>query len=184
MEYSVYLSPSTQERNVGVSGYGTEEKRMNEIADIIKKVLQKHRLKVYRNNPRWDLRRVVEDSNLKKPDLHLAIHSNAGGGSGCEIFVYSAGSKGEKVAKVIYQEIEQITPTKDRGIKYNPALYELKKTNAPAVLVEIGFHDNERDAVWIIDNIEKIGTTIASGIIKYFEINYPLPAATTTYENG
>ena len=170
MKYSVYLSPSTQERNIGVGDYGTEEKRMNEISDMVKSVLQKYGIKIYRNNPLWDLRKVVEDSNLKKPDLHVAIHSNAGRGNGCEIFAYSVGSKGEKAAKVIYPEIERITPTKDRGIKYNTELYELRETNSPAVLIEIGFHDNEREAVWIVENLETIGRSIAIGIIKYFGI--------------
>jgi N-acetylmuramoyl-L-alanine amidase len=171
MTYSVYLSPSTQQRNLGVSGYGTEEKRMNEVADAVEQELKKHEIKVYRNKPKWDLQRVVEDSNLKKPDLHVAIHSNAGGGRGCEIFAYSSSGKGEKAAKLIYSEITPLTPATDRGIKYNTAFYELKKTNSPAVIVEIGFHDNERDAVWIMDNVEIIGTAMAKGVMKFFEIN-------------
>ena len=35
MNTSVYLSPSVQENNIGIGNYGTEEKRMNEIADIV-----------------------------------------------------------------------------------------------------------------------------------------------------
>lgn len=170
MTYSIYLSPSTQQRNVGIGNYGTEEKRMNQVADVVKKVLHKYGQKVYRNDPEWDLLKVVKDSNLKKPDLHCAMHSNAGGGSGCEIYAYSASSKSEKAAKGVYAELEGIAPVEGRGIKYSTELYELRKITAPAVLVEIGFHDNATDAFWIVDNIEKIGTAIATGILKYLGI--------------
>ena len=33
---SIYLSPSTQENNVGAGSYGTEEQRMNQIMDLSK----------------------------------------------------------------------------------------------------------------------------------------------------
>ena len=72
----VYLSPSTQENNKGVGSYGTEEKRMNEISDVVEKVLKAHGIKVYRNKPSMSLSQVVMDSNSKKPDIHFAIHSN------------------------------------------------------------------------------------------------------------
>ncbi len=36
----VYLSPSTQENNIGIGGYGTEEKRMNQVADVVERLLK------------------------------------------------------------------------------------------------------------------------------------------------
>lgn len=172
MSKKVYLSPSTQEHNVGSGNYGTEEARMNQIADITQKVLQGHGVDVLRNKPEWSLGQVVNDSNRVKPDLHFAIHSNAGGGRGAEVFAYAAGGNGEKAAKEIYSEIEPLTPTSDRGVKFNPSLYELRNTNAPAALVEIAFHDNAEDAAWIVGNIEAIGTALAKGVLKYFGIPY------------
>lgn len=79
MMKSIYLSPSTQENNVGAGSYGTEEQRMNQVADVIQKVLERHGVRVYRNKPEWPLSQVVVDSNAKKPDVHFAVHSNAGG---------------------------------------------------------------------------------------------------------
>ena len=35
-------------------------------------------------------------------------------------------------------------------------LVEVTKTNAPAVLMEIGYHDNPQDADWIRSNIDAI----------------------------
>ncbi len=168
---SIYLSPSTQENNIGYGKYGTEEKRMNQIADVLEKILENHNIKVYRNKPEMTLKKLVEDSNFKRPDLHFAIHSNAGGGRGTEIYAFSSGGKGEKAARIIYQEIKPITPTKDRGVKFNSKFYELKYTKSPAVLIEIAFHDNKEDSYWIINNINKIAIALAKGILKYFDVD-------------
>lgn len=172
MNKTVYLSPSTQERNIGCGNYDTEEKRMNEVADVVQRILIDHGITVYRNKSDWSLWQVVKDSNSKKLDLHFAIHSNAGGGRGVEIYAYSPGGKEEKAARLIYKEIEAITQTADRGVKFNTKLYELNSTYAPAVLVEVAFHDNKEDAKWIMNNIEAIGTALAKGVLKYFDIEY------------
>ena len=174
MSKAVYLSPSTQEGNVGFGSYGTEKKRMNEVADVVERVLKSHSITIFRNKPEWTLAKVVSDSNAKKPAIHFAIHSNADSGNarGCEVFAFSFGGEGEKLARFVYAELELLTPTKDRGVKFNPELYELRKTDAPAVLVEIAFHDNPDDAAWITANIQKIGTALAKGLLKYFGIDY------------
>lgn len=172
MTKSIYLSPSTQEKNIGVGNYGSEEKRMNEVTNVVERILIEHGVKVYRNRPDWDLKEVVKDSNLRKPDLHFAIHSNAGGGRGAEIFAYSTKSEGAKAANIIYDEFEKITQIKGRGVKINSKFYELRATNAPAALIEVAFHDNLEDANWIINNIEKIGTSLAKGVLKYFNVPY------------
>lgn len=65
---SIYLSPSTQENNIGAGDYGTEEKRMNQLTDLIEPLLKEYGLKVYRNRPEMTLKQVVDDSNAKKPE--------------------------------------------------------------------------------------------------------------------
>lgn len=181
MNKTKYLSPSTQEKNIGVGNYGTEEKRMNQVADVTEKVLKQHGFVVYRNKPEMTLAQVVADSNGKKPDIHFAIHSNAGSGNnrGCEVYCHKFGGSGEKLVRAVYSEIEPNTPSRDRGVKEGcnhygkgKPLYELEYTAAPAALIEIAYHDNKDDAVWIINNIEVIGTVIAKGILKYFDIPF------------
>lgn len=179
MSKSVYLSPSMQENNIGALNYGTEETRMNQVADVVQRVLQNHGVDVYRNRPEWSLGQAVADSNRVKPNLHFAIHSNAGGGRGAEIYAYAPGGEGEKVAKLIYAEISAITPTTDRGVKFNPSFYELRNTTAPAALVEVAYHDNTEDATWIMNNIEAIGIALAKGVLKYFGIQYEIPQINT-----
>ncbi len=178
---TVYLSPSTQHDNIGVGNYGRECDRMNQTADIAQEVLERHGVKVYRNKPEWSLTQVVADSNLKKPDIHFSIHSNAGNGKarGCEVYCHRFGGNGEKLARDVYEELAPLTPTEDRGVDegYNfygqgKHMYELAYTNAPAALVETAFHDNPEDAQWIMSHIDLIGTALAKGILKYFRIPF------------
>lgn len=175
----VYLSPSTQDDNVGKGNYGTEEIRMNQVANVVAWHLNRHGVVVYRNNPSMSLRQVVEDSNNKNPDIHFAIHSNAGGGRGCEVFCYKAGQVGEQLAWDIYNELAPITPTGDRGVKqgfnfYGQGvhMYEVAYTSAPAALVEIDFHDNIDGANFIINNLENIGIALTKGLLKNMGITY------------
>lgn len=193
MAKSIYLSPSTQEKNVGAGDYGTEEYRANQICDITEKELIRHGVKTYRNKPSMTLSKVVADSNKKNADVHFAIHTNAYNkkSRGCEIFCYEKGigSEGEKLANAVYLQLAPITPTADRGVKQGKdfygkgkSMYELENTKMPASLIEIAFHDNPSDAQWIINNIEKIGVEIAKGILKYFKINYmPIQIDTNVY---
>lgn len=181
MSKTVYLSPSTQEKNVGYGNYGTEEIRMNEVADVVQKILTEHDITIYRNTPTMTVGSAVSDSNSKKPDIHVAIHSNANNGNtrGLVAFCHKFGGEGEKLTKAIYDELEPLTPTSDRGVKegqnhygIGKPMYETAKTNCPATLIEICFHDNKEDSEWIICNIEIIGIAIAKGVLKYLGIEY------------
>lgn len=171
----VYLSPSLQEWNVGVGDYGTEEERMNQIADIVERELKAMGYDVRRNNPENTLAQTVRESNQIGPAVHVAIHSNASGpntqGRGPEIYANRPDTSGDRLAQAIYDEIEKIYPNPEagRGVLYTTTLYEVVRTLAPAALLEVAFHDSEEDARWIINNIENIGRAIAIGINNYFQ---------------
>lgn len=170
----IYLSPSTQEFNVGVGDYGTEEYRMNRITDIVERLLKEQGYTVYRNNPKDKLSAVVRESNSISPDIHVSLHSNASGkgfnAQGPEIFANRPNTSGDRLANFIYDEIIDIYPDKDkgRGVLYTSSLYEVIRTTAPAVLLEVAFHDNAEDAKWIIDNEENIARAVVKGINNYF----------------
>lgn len=163
----IYISPSVQENNIGAGNYGTEEKRMNQIADIVCPLLTYNGFEVCRNRPEMSLYNIVADSNAKKVDVHFAIHSNAGGGRGGEVFYYGNSVNGKRLASSVYRYLEPLTPTGDRGVKQTWGLYELKNTNAPAALIEVAFHDNPDDAQFILNNIQALGEAIAKGICEY-----------------
>ena len=170
----IFLSPSAQEYNIGYGDYGSEEYRMNRIADIVEKMLREQGYTVYRNNPNEKLSDAVRRSNEVNPDIHVALHSNASGegfsAQGPEIFANRPNTPGDRLANLIYNEIAQIypDPTKGRGVLHTSSLYEIIRTNAPAVLLEVAFHDNPEDAQWIIDNESQIAQAVVNGINSYF----------------
>lgn len=176
----VYLSPSVQEWNIGVGDYGTEEERMNQLADIVQAELERNGLTVARNSPEMTLREVVEDSNAANPRIHVALHSNAynGNARGAEVYAHRFGGNAEALARDIYGYLEDVTPVEDLGVKegysmFNgQGMYELRRTVAPAALAEVSFHDNPEDARFIVDNMEEIGQAIARGILDYFGMPY------------
>jgi N-acetylmuramoyl-L-alanine amidase len=179
MEKTIYLSPSTQQNNIGKGDYGTEEKRMNEIADIVQSDLKNYPLKIYRNRPEMTLKEAVADSNSKHPDIHLAIHSNANIGRtrGALVLCHRYGGEGEKLARAIYDQLAPLTPTSDLGVKEGykwlaggKPLYETAYTTAPAVIIEVAFHDNPDDAKWILEHKADIAHAITRGILNYFNI--------------
>ncbi|MCX8075102.1 MAG: N-acetylmuramoyl-L-alanine amidase [Clostridia bacterium] len=170
-ERIIYISPSVQEQNIGVENYGSEEFRMNQIADDLQAKLENSgRYLVFRNNPRMSLSEIIAESNSTMPDIHVAIHSNAGGKRGPEVYVSGQDLNSKRLAQNIYDELLRIYPNPKlgRGVKIDPQLRETREVIAPSVLIEVGFHDNKEDAKWIINNISKISDAILKGIDTYF----------------
>lgn len=166
----IYLSPSNQYANIGKGEYGTEKNRMCELAELVKAKLTKN-FEVKMADYNSDLStRAIESDNWGS-DIYVALHTNAGGGRGCEIYAYSTRSKGYILAQKIYNYIENATPSTDRGIKFND-LYETGAPNAPAILVEFFFHDNIDDVNWYLSNKDTLATAITKGIYEYFGIPY------------
>lgn len=166
---NIYLSPSTQEHNVGKGNYGTEEKRMNQLADIVEPLLKANGFNVLRNKPTMTLTQVINDSRkrLGANGIHVALHTNAGGGVGTEAWYSQGSTKGKKLATCIYNEVAPITPNKDRGVKATTTLSEVRRTLAPACILEIIFHDNLEEANWKINNMDKTANAIVKGICAY-----------------
>lgn len=174
----VYLSPSLQEFNEYVDG-GNEEYYMNLIVDEMIPYLKSSGIQYVRNNPSQTLNEVIDDSNEGNFGLHLAIHSNASPGDlagklrGTDVYYYTTSKKGKKAADIIAENFRKIYPDPS-AVKTVPTttLAELKRTRAPAVLVETAYHDNEEDAKWIRNNIEKIAENLVMSIAEYFGIPF------------
>ena len=186
----VYLSPSTQQFNEYVNG-GNEEYYMNLIADRMEVYLKEAGICYYRNSPLMDVNEVVIDSNLKSPVLHFAIHSNAAPESlsgrlmGTDVYYYPTSVQGKLLAEIVADNFKSIYPYPDR-VKTRASLSfaELKRTTAPAILVEVAYHDNEEDANWIKNNIDAIAKNFTNSIIEYLgvesEVEDGIPAQVVT----
>ena len=178
----IFLSPSRQKYNVGVSGsgYTNEMIEMNNLCDEIEKILKNYNVLIYRNSYKTFIENWSETNHEECIDLHLAIHSNASYKSwkkGVEVWIHDSYSKTYSLAKKIYDEIYSIYPYKknkltNRGIKYakgflaetNPAYFSF------GINLEVAYNDNLEDALWIINHRKDIALAISNALISYYQL--------------
>lgn len=177
----VYLSPSLQEYNLYVNG-GTEEEITNLIADAMEPYLLASGIEFTRNRPEMSLGEAIAASNEGNYDLHFAIHSNAAPESlagklqGVDTYYFYNSPYGKEMADIVTENMKQVYPDGEKVQSMATAtLRELRRTNAPAVLVEVGYHDNVEDAQWIKENIEQIAEALAKSIADYFGVPFRKP---------
>jgi N-acetylmuramoyl-L-alanine amidase len=105
--------------------------------------------------------------------IYLSVHSNAGGGSGFEIFTSPGQSKSDKIANIFCETYQKFLPQfpfrsdkADGDADKEEAFYVLRKTDCPAVLIENLFFDNRHDAEFLKseDGQRKISDCIVHGI--------------------
>ena len=175
---NIYLSPSLQPFNKYING-SDEQTVMNQIADAMEPYLRASGIRFTRNRIGMTLGDAIRESNSGYYDLHLALHSNAapeelaGKIRGTDVYYYAHSTLRKRAAEVLAQNFKKISPTPEK-VKAVPTtkLVELTKTNAPAVLMEIAYHDNLEDAQWIKDNIQEIAANIVEGLCIYFGIPF------------
>ena len=99
-----------------------------------------------------NLNNIVRNCNSHSVDLVISFHLNAYNGSanGVEVCYYDQQSLAAKVSAQLSKDIGW----SNRGAKQRTDLYVLNSTKAPAILIELGFIDNESDmAKWDVDKI-------------------------------
>lgn len=178
----VYLSPSLQEFNPFING-GSEEEVMNLIADAMEPYLNASGIEFVRNSPEMTLGEAIAQSNNSNIDFHLAIHSNAapesiaGSRQGPVVYYFSSSRPGREMADIIAENLADIYPNPSL-IQTMPTvtLRELRRTNAPSVLVEVAYHDNLEDADWIKNNIQPIARELSRSLAEYFGIPFVEPS--------
>lgn len=177
MSKKIYLSPSNQDGNLYAYGNTNEMEQCNRIADAAKAALERCGFEVKKAPKGQAMRTSIAESNAWGADLHIPIHTNAGGGQGTVVFVYNKNTTNMKFAEPIYREVQAVTPGGiDYGIQENPGLAELNSTNAIAVYVEADFHDNKEIAKWLIENPRTVGEAIAKGVCEAYSVNYVAPS--------
>lgn len=178
---TVYLSPSTQEYNLYVTG-NTEEYYANLIADAMIPYLRASGIDFVRNDPGGTVANSIANSNAAGVDFHLAIHSNAAPESlagmlrGPDVYYYRNSTRGRADAEIIANNLKQIYPLPELvTVVPTTTLVELRRTIAPAVLVEVAYHDNMEDATWIIENVQSIGRNLALSVADIFGVAFIEP---------
>ena len=181
MSKKIYLSPSNQDGNLYAYGNTNEMEQCNRIANATEKALKRCGFIVKKAPKGQNMHTSIDESNNWGADLHIPIHTNAGGGNGTVVFVHSKSFQNMKLAEPIYNTVQAITPgTIDYGVREYPALAELNSTNAVAVYVEVDFHDDKEIAKWLINNVIEVGEAICKGVCKGFGIAYKPPETSKT----
>ena len=99
-----------------------------------------------------NLTNIVAKCNAHSVDYDISIHLNAGGGTGTEVLYYPTSSKGKAMAEAMSKRVADALGLKNRGAKSRSDLYVLKRTKAPAVLIECCFVDSVTDRdKWNVD---------------------------------
>ena len=114
----------------------------------------------------------VNEANSWGADIFISLHNNAAenpAASGNEVLTYGPSSEvANALAEDILEQLTLTTGLRNRGIVYRPGLYVLKKTEMPAVLVEMGFISNPYDAELLSESPYLFSTGIYRGILKYY----------------
>ena len=178
----IYLSPSTQEWNAYVTGSGSEEYNMNLLADALEPFLLSNGIQWRRNSPDMTAGSSIRQANQDYYDLYLALHSNGapegryGQERGIIAFYYPGSTQGQRAAELIAEELRRIYPLPDRvTTRPTTSLGEVRQSRAPAVLVEIGYHDNYEDARWVEQNMDAIARALARALTEYFGLPFIEP---------
>ena len=177
---TVFLSPSLQDFNPYVTGNGSEAEFMNRLTDEMIPGLLLNGIGLSRSSPNGTVADAINKSNAYGPDLHVSLHSNAapegmdGAVQGPEVYYYKDSADGLRAAELIAAQLAQVYPFGDTVtlIPTDDELAELVRTKAPAVFIEVGYHDNPADAAWIESNLSDIADAINRGIADYLEIPF------------
>lgn len=156
-----------------------------DMAYRIKPILERHGVEV--TLTRWDehdvtlAQRVKTANAVQGLDLFVSLHSNAAGSGaswmnarGLSVYVYAGDSRSTAAGQYILDRQAQAGVTVRNGGKPNDGsgLYVVRKTTAPAALVEHLFHDNEADTALLKDGDyrQKMAQADARGILDYLGI--------------
>ena len=178
----LFLSPSTQEFNPYVTTQN-EEYWMNLLADRMEPYLLASGIGFTRNDPDQNAAAAIRQSNAGTYDFHLALHSNAappeksGQIRGVDFYYYPSSTDGLRMAEILTEEIRKIYPLPEL-VQPRPTtlIGEVRRTRAPSVLAELGYHDNPEDAQWIEDNLDRIAQALVRGVCEYFGVPFIEPS--------
>ncbi len=170
----IFLSPSDQAHNPVIGG-GTEQQyaqaRCARAAEVLRSY-DGYEVKVSSagiGDDTGGFLASIEEGNAWGPDLYVADHTNAGNGraSGVQAYVYTPDPESVRLGQCINARMDPIVPG-GASIQDGQHLGEVNSSDAVAVLMESGYHDNPTDAAVIRTKTREMGEAIAYGILDYY----------------
>ena len=175
---SVYISPSSDAHEMVVTG-GNEEAYMNMIADAMVPYLRANGITFDRNDPNMTVYDIIAQSNSDYHDLHLVLNMGTGVGNlggllrGINVIHYTGSPGGSVAAKVFYENLKTIYPDPNlvtlSSDRLNP---QLRDTDAAALVINLGYRDNESDVRWLEANKDTVAKTLVRSITEYLGLPF------------
>lgn len=173
----VFLGVGHGGSDPGAQGGGLDEADINlGIAVACQAELVRHGVQVRMSRTKDEddpLTEEIRECNAYDPDLAVDIHTNAGGGTGFEVYHTLGGGKGKILAQNIEAEVKAIGQIsrgcKTRANSSGKDYYGfIRQTKCPAVICECAFIDTaaDRAKVATTDKQAAFGRAYARGILK------------------
>jgi N-acetylmuramoyl-L-alanine amidase len=113
----------------------------------------------------------VRLANSWPANYFISIHCNANENpaiNGTECYVYANYTQSYYLAERILPSIVGRLGTKNNGLRVNPSLYVLRRTNMPSVLVELAYISNYADSQKLSTRQYDFAYAIYQGLLNYF----------------
>lgn len=155
---------------------------MNRLADAMIPYLNSCGIRYQRNTPDMTAGSSIRQANAGWYDFYLALHSNAaapdnyGNVRGVIAFYYPTSTQGQRAAQIFVNNLRSIYPLPDKVVtRSTTSLGEVRDSKFPAVLLELGYHDNYEDARWIENNLTEIARNLVLSLTDFFDIPFIWP---------
>ncbi len=156
----IFIDPGHGGPDPGAVGNGVTEEFVNlnvslELARLLRDA--GYDVRIYRttsdenvlDDKNSDLRSRAQTANNWGADYFISIHTNSSertDAQGVEAYVYRLGGTSERLAQSIVDSVSEDLGSRNRGVmRANFAV--LRRTNMPAVLVELGYLTNPTEAL-------------------------------------
>lgn len=152
----------------------------------VRRLLEQRGVKVVMTKTESEYPRLTTRANVSNragADLFLSLHSNSTVSKGWSVtrglIVYTSmagASAGRNIAAncVIKRMREAGVVVQGSGLQHNKSYTVLAKTNAPAMIVEYGFHTSKEDVRLLKDDAhrDKLATATAKGVCDYLGVKW------------
>lgn len=173
----LYLNPPTQPGGEYPNG-GDQQYWINKIADAMEEGLAARGMEIFRSPAGMGEGGAVKAANRENCGLYLALGSHAapeesaGQLKGLDVYYYEFSTAGKQAAEVFTARLKEIYPEPElAGARPSVDLAELRETEAPALLIQLAYHDNPQDEAWLVNSVEEIAQALTRAAAEVLEVS-------------